>query len=68
MEHRKLIVELKIRGERDTQVIGLARIQVDGRGALLLYDTTCAVPAKISIRELQSFSIRQGESRMGTAA
>jgi hypothetical protein len=68
MEDRKLIVELKMRGERETQVIGLARIQVDGHGALLLYHTTRAVPAKISINELQSFAIRQGAHLMGTAA
>jgi hypothetical protein len=68
MEDRRLIVELKKWGEGVTQVIGLARIQVDGQGALLLYDTTRAAPARVSIRELQSFSIRQGAQLMGTAA
>jgi len=59
MENRNLVLELKLRGETDLRVIGATRIQVDGRGGLLLYDRQGAAPASFRLGELQSLSIRQ---------
>jgi hypothetical protein len=59
MENRTLVLELKLRGDADLRVIGASRIQVDGRGRLLLYDRPGADPANIRLNELQSFAIRR---------
>jgi len=59
MEKRKLVMELKLRGDTDLRVIAATRIKVDGRGRLLLYDRQSTAPANIWLRELQSFAIRR---------
>jgi hypothetical protein len=59
MENRTLVLELKLQGDTDLRVIGATRIQVDGRGNLLLYDRQGAAPANIWLGELQSLAIRQ---------
>jgi hypothetical protein len=59
MENRNLVLELKLRGDTDIRVIGATRIQVDGRGRLLLYDRRDAAPSNIQLGELQSFAIRR---------
>lgn len=58
MENRKLTLELKLRGDTDSRLIGAARMRVDGRGGLLLYESPGAAPMEIRLAELQSFSIR----------
>jgi hypothetical protein len=59
MKNRNLVLEMKLRGDADLKVMGAARIQLDGRGRLLLYDRRGAAPSQIWLRELQSFSIRR---------
>lgn len=68
MDHRKLMLAFKVRGQSGTQVVGLARIRVDGRGALLLYDTNSAAPATIPIETLQSLSIWSTAPQMGAVS
>jgi hypothetical protein len=69
MENRKLIVELKLQGGADSQVIRAARIQLDGRGSLLVFDAQDTTsPSKVRIRELQSLSIRQASHMVATTA
>lgn len=59
MKNRNLVVELKLHGDSSIRVIGAARMQLDGRGSLLLYDTPGAAHANICLGELQSFAIRR---------
>jgi hypothetical protein len=59
MENRKLTLELKLRGDTETRVVGADRIRVDGRGRLLLYSTSGGAPENFWLREVQSFSIRR---------
>ncbi len=69
MENRSLVLEVKLAGDTDLRVISATRIQVDGRGRLLLYGTQGAAPANICLGELQSFSVRQASHLpAGTAA
>jgi len=59
MKNRNLVLELRLHGETGPRVLDAARIQVDGRGLLLLYDAWGALLGKFPLRELESFSIRQ---------
>jgi hypothetical protein len=59
MKNRNLVVELKLRADSSLRVIGATRIQVDGRGSLLLYDSQGTAHANICLRELQSCAIRR---------
>ena len=69
MENRNLVLEIKLAGDTNPRVISATRIQVDGRGRLLLYGTQGAAPANICLRELRSLSVRQGSHlAAGTAA
>jgi hypothetical protein len=59
MDDLNLILKFKLAGDDHLHVKGAARIKVDGRGALMLYNTQSRAVETIDIRALQSFSIQQ---------
>ncbi|HUI77447.1 MAG TPA: hypothetical protein VLY24_06010 [Bryobacteraceae bacterium] len=58
MEKVNLVLKFQMAGKAGCYLRGAARIKVDGRGGLTLYDTDTAVAEKIDLSKLQSLSIR----------
>jgi hypothetical protein len=58
MEKLNLVLQYRMAGDTDSSVRGAARIEVDGRGGLTLYDAQTARAEKIDLAELRSLSIR----------
>jgi len=57
-ENLNLILSFKLVGDRNSHVCGAARIKVDGRGALTIYDAGSGYVEKIALADLQSLSIQ----------
>jgi hypothetical protein len=58
MSDLNLVVKFQLAGDPQIHVNGVARMKVDGRGTLLLYDGTGELVSSIKTADLQSFSIR----------
>jgi hypothetical protein len=59
MDNLNLVLTFKLAGDAGVHVRGAARIKVDGRGGLMLYDTQGDGAETIDLRTLQSFCIHQ---------
>ena len=59
MDNLNLILKFKLAGDDHLHVKGAARIKVDGRGTLMLYNTQSRAVETIDLRTLRSFSIQQ---------
>lgn len=59
MNNLNLILKFKLAGDDHLHVKGAARIKVDGRGALMLYNAQSRAVETIDLRTLRSFSIQQ---------
>jgi len=58
MQNLILLVKFKLSNDRTVHVKGAARIKVDGRGSLMLYDCERGIAETIDLRKLHSFSIQ----------
>ena len=58
MENLNLVLKFKMAGDGASCIRGAARIKLDGRGGLTLYDAPNAAAEKIDLANLQSLSIR----------
>ena len=58
MDNLNLILKFKVAGDANLHVKGAARIKVDGRGGLMLYDAQGGPAEMISLHSLQSFCIQ----------
>ena len=59
MDNLNLILKFKLAGDDRLHVKGAARIRVDGRGALMLYNMQSRAVETIDLRTLRSFCIQQ---------
>ena len=59
MGNQNLILKFKLAGDDRFHVKGAARIKVDGRGAMLLYNKQNRAVETIDLRALRSFCIQQ---------
>jgi hypothetical protein len=59
MDDLYLVVKFMLAGDGQLQVKGAARIKVDGRGGLLLYDSQGASVETIELGSLKSFCLQQ---------
>jgi hypothetical protein len=57
VEKSNLVLRFKLAGDSRVHVKGAARIRVDGRGGLMLYNGR-GTAEEIDLRRLQSFSIQ----------
>jgi len=58
MENLNLLLNLRMAGGSDCCIRGAARIKVDGRGGLTVYDADSTTAEKIDLADLQSLSIQ----------
>jgi hypothetical protein len=58
MEHLNLVLKFKVAGDSRLHVKGAARIKVDGRGGLILYDARSGIAETVDLWNLQSFCIQ----------
>ena len=58
MENLNLVVKFKLSNDCELHVKGAARIKVDGRGGLMVFDAENGTAETIDLRKLQSFSIQ----------
>jgi hypothetical protein len=59
MDNLNLILKFKLAGDDHLHVKGAARIKVDGRGTLLLYNIQSRAVETIDLRTLRALSIQQ---------
>jgi hypothetical protein len=57
MERPNLLLTFKMPGASEPEVRGAARISVDGRGGILVYNAETGTPERISVDQLKSFQI-----------
>lgn len=57
-ENVNLFVTFKLAGETQSHLSGAARIEVDGRGCLTVYDAGSGLGHTVRLADLQSLSIQ----------
>jgi hypothetical protein len=57
MDNLYLLLRFTLAGDTEAKVRGAARITVDGRGGLVVYDAATGQPERISLDQLQSVRI-----------
>ena len=57
MRNVNLLVRFTMAGAAGSEVRGAARIVVDGRGGLVVYDPATGAPERIALAELESLRI-----------
>lgn len=58
MANLNILLKYKLAGNAELQVKSGARIQIDGQGALIIYDSGNAAPEEIQIAQLNALCIR----------
>lgn len=58
MENLNLVLKFKLAGDGQLQVKGAARIKVDGKGGLMLYDPQGGAAETIDLGQLRSLCIQ----------
>ena len=58
MDDLNLVLKFRVSGEQALRVKGAARIKVDGRGGLMVYDAQNGAAETIDLQSLQAFSIQ----------
>jgi hypothetical protein len=58
MDNLNLVLKFRVAGESVLRVKGAARIKVDGRGGLMVYDAQSGDAETIDLQSLRAFSIQ----------